>query len=496
MKHTYLGIDLGTSAMKLVLIDSDKNVLGQVSEEYEAVHSAGGWCEINPEVWLASMEHGIEKIMKGQDRSALAGIGVTGQMHTLIVLDKNGKIIRPAMMWNDTRTKKLLPELKEKIREFPEGEYLSKTISTGSPAANLYWMKKNEPDHLKKMQKFLIGPDYLVYCLTGNAVTDYCEASTSCLYKINKREWSEEMRSLIGFRQEAYPEIRGSAESAGRILPEVAGKFHFRPQVEVIVGTGDNPATAISTGCLGLGYPVISLGTSGVFMMPIEKPETQTKGKKILFSFDNQVFSFLVQGAVQCNGNTFDWWNHDIMEMRNFRKMTTELDVNRAAENELLFYPHLNGEKTIYADTELRGAFTGISLSTTQEDMFYAVVEGLCFGFRELAEKMKFPLREYGSVRVVGGGSQSPVWLQTMANVMNLPVEKMDGMTGPAFGIALLASCKGKNISSMKRISEGSIKIECCYQPDRKAASLCEKKYEKYLRMRSGLKYIQSGKLD
>lgn len=496
MRHTYLGIDLGTSAMKMVLIDSDKNVLGQISEEYEAVHFGDGWSEINPEIWFASMENGIQKIMKGQDRKALVSIGVTGQMHTLIVLDKNGKTVRPAMMWNDTRTKTILPELKDKIKEFPEGEYLSKTISTGSPAANLYWMKKFEPDNLKKIWKFLIGPDYLVYCLTGSTVTDYCEASTSCLYRIYKKEWSEEIRSLIGIHQEAYPEIRGSAQSAGRILPGIAEKFQFNPDVEVIVGTGDNPATAISTGCLGLGYPVISLGTSGVFMMPIENPESQTKGKKILFSFDDVKYSFLVQGAVQCNGNTFDWWNHDIMEMRNFHKLTTELDVNRAAENELMFYPHLNGEKTIYADTELRGAFTGISLSTTQEDMFYAVVEGLCFGFRELAEKMKFPVREYGSVRVVGGGSQSPVWLQTMANVLNIPIKKMDGMTGPAFGIALLAAYKGKNISSLKRISEGSIKIECCYQPNKQAAAFCERKYEKYLRMRSGLKYIESGKLN
>ena len=245
--------------------------------------------------------------------------------------------------------------------------------------------------------------------------------------------------------------------------------------MEVIVGTGDNPATAISTGCLGLGYPVISLGTSGIFMMPIEKSESQTRGKKILFSFDDKKYSFLVQGAVQCNGNTFDWWNRDIMEMRNFHKMTTELDVSKMAENELMFYPHLNGEKTIYADTELRGAFTGINLSTTQEDLFYAVIEGLCMGFRELAEKMKLPIREYGSVKVVGGGAKSPVWLQTMANVLNVSVEKMEGMIGPAFGIALLASYKNENFSSLQRITEGNVITECCYQPDRKAASFVKK---------------------
>lgn len=495
MKHTYLGIDLGTSAMKMVLTDSEKNILGQISEEYQAEQSRTGWSEIDPEIWFRAMERGMDRIFKDQDRSALKGIGITGQMHTLVLLGESGKPLRPAMMWNDTRTKELLPELKKRIQDFPEGSYLSRTISTGSPAANLYWLKKHEPQNLKKLKKFLIGPDYLVYCLTGSQVTDYCEASTSCLYRIREKKWSEEMRDLIGLDDSVYPEIRGSAQSAGRILSQIAGRFGLSPETEVIVGTGDNPATAISTGCLGCGYPVISLGTSGVFMMPVEKPEFQTKGKKILFSFDGDRYFFLVQGVVQCNGNTFDWWSRSIMDMKNFREYTTALDANRAAGNELMFYPHLDGDKTIYADPELRGAFTGISLSTSREDMFYAVMEGLCFAFRELAEKMKLPLDRYENIKVVGGGARSPVWMQTMANVLNIPIEKMDGMIGPAFGIALLAAYRGGSISSPEQISEGSVNIENRFFPDETAARACQEKYEKYLRMRAGLGYIENGRI-
>lgn len=496
MEHTYLGIDLGTSAMKMVLTDAHKNIIEQISEEYEAEHSDGGWSEINPEIWFDALKRGIRRILRNQNKSQVKGIGVTGQMHTLIILGEDGTAVRPAMMWNDTRTKDLLPQLKEMIKGFSGGEYLSKTISTGSPAANLYWVKMYEPDNMKRMKKFLIGPDYLVYRLTGNQVTDFCEASTSCLYELEKREWSEEMRQLIGIKKETYPEIRGSSQSAGTVLPELANEFGIQKDVEVIVGTGDNPATAISTGCLGLGYPVISLGTSGVFMMPIEKLEKQTKGKKILFSFDNKSYSILVQGVVQANGNTFDWWNREIVEMRNFQELTTSLDANRVAENKLIFYPHLGGDKTLHADPELRGAFIGLGLSTTQEDMFYAVIEGLCFGFRELAEKMHLPLQKYGSVKVVGGGSRSPVWMQTMANVLNIPIEKMEGMIGPAFGIALLAAYKGGDISSLEQISEGNVNIECSFMPDRKAVRWCEEKYQKYLRIRSGLHYIEEGTLE
>lgn len=211
MNDTYLGIDLGTSSMKMVLTDSEKHILGQISEEYEAVQSQNGWSEIDPEIWFQAMRRGMHNIFEDQDPKNLKGIGVTGQMHTLIVMGEDGKPVRPAMMWNDTRTKELLPELKKKILEFPEGEYLSQTISTGSPAANLYWLKVYEPENLKKVKKFLIGPDYLVYRLTGAETTDYCEASTSCLYEICNKCWSDRMRNLIGLDQSCYPELRGSA---------------------------------------------------------------------------------------------------------------------------------------------------------------------------------------------------------------------------------------------------------------------------------------------
>lgn len=496
MNRTFLGIDLGTSAMKMVLIDGEKNVLGQITEEYQAHQQEGGISEIDPQIWYQAMENGLERLLEGQNRSRIMGIGVTGQMHTLVVLDGEGSMVRPAMMWNDTRTRDLIPELKEIIRKFPEGDYLSCTISTGSPAANLYWLKKREPEQLKKVRKFLIGPDYLVFRLTGNQVTDYCEASTSCLYQIQGRIWSEEMRCLLGLEKEVYPKICGSAETAGKIKPEIAERFGLNPDVQVITGTGDNPATAISTGCLGQGYPVISLGTSGVFMMPVANPELKNKGKKILFSFDGNTFSYLVQGVVQCNGNTFDWWNKNILEMRDFGKMTTELDTSGKAANSLMFYPHLEGDKTIYADPDLRGAFVGIGLDATVEDMFYAVVEGLCFGFRELADRMHFPLRKFGSVKVVGGGSKSPVWMQTLANVLDIRVEKMDGMIGPAFGIALLAAYNGGCISSREQISEGNVNIENHFDPDSEAVEHCSKKYEKYLRMRRGLQYIENGTWD
>lgn len=492
IKHTFLGIDLGTSAMKLVLIDAEKKVLAQLTEEYQAAQPERGFSEIDPEIWYSCMLSAMERILKQCDRSRLRGIGVTGQMHTLVVLDEEGNPLRPAIMWNDIRSKDLIPKLKGQIKKFPEGDYLSRTISTGSPAANLYWMKENEPEQYKRIRKFLIGPDYLVYRLTGHCGTDYCEASTSCLYQIREKKWSPQMQNMLGLQNEMYPEIRGSVLAAGKLRRELAERFSLHPDTDVLTGTGDNPATAISTGCLGRGYPVISLGTSGVFMMPVATLQENAKGKMILFSFDDKSYSYLVQGAVQSNGSTFDWWVRGIME-EDFSSVDSLIDADRSSVSGVIFYPHLMGDKTLYADPNIRGSFIGLSTETDRSDMLYAVIEGLCFSFRELAEKMRLPLRRFGSVKVVGGGSKSRVWMQTLANVLNIRIEQMDGMIGPAFGIALLSAYHYGCFDSLEQISEGMVNIKNCFEPQPEAVISCQERYGKYLRIRRGLRYIMEG---
>lgn len=495
MNQLFLGIDLGTSAMKLVLVDSEKHVIAQTCVEYQAEQPKSEWNEIDTEVWYRCMLAGMEEILEGQDSSLVKGIGVTGQMHTLVVLDDMGNVVRPAIMWNDTRTKMLIPEMKETMMKFEDGEYLSRTISTGSPAANLYWLKLHEPENFEKIRMFLIGPDYLVYRLTGNYSTDYCEASTSCLYQMKDQVWSEEMREFLGLPKEAYPPVHGSALPAGVVKPEIARHFSFGNETRVLVGTGDNPATAISTGCLGRGYPVISLGTSGVLVMPVTHPEAQARGKMVLFSFDDESFSYLVQGTVQSNGSTFDWWVKCIMGDEEYKEVDITVDAERDAAN-VIFYPHLMGDKTLYADPNIRGAFIGLSPETDRAGMLYAVIEGLCFGFRELAETMRLPLHDFESVKVVGGGSRNRLWMQTLSNVLNIRIEKLDGMIGPAFGIAMLAAYQGGCADSLETISDGAIEIEQVFEPQSEAVERCEKKYRRYVRIHEALAYIEGENTD
>lgn len=492
MKHYYLGIDLGTSALKLLLIDRNKQMIANQTIEYEVNQPYFGWREIDPNVWFDCLSKGLKNLFRKYESQYVDAIGVTGQMHTLVMLDANGDSLCPALMWDDTRTKRLVTELLAKLENTSVCDHLQRILSTGSPAVNLYWLKQEKPELFQCLSKFLIAPDYLVYRLTGKYGTDYCEASTSSLYDLELRNWSPVMKDILGLNDDVYPVIRGSAVSPGVVTADVAKVFGFRKDVPVLTGTGDNLATAISSGCLGHGEPVISLGTSGVLMMQREKTCLTAKGKEILFSPDGQRFMCLVQGALQSNGTSYEWWIRSILGIEDFNQVDHMLQQGSLHKNsDLLFFPHLMGEKTLFADPEIRGAFIGLSTLTSREDMIYAVMEGLCYGYRELAEKMGLNLNQCPSIKLVGGGSRSTSWAQILANVLNVKVKQMDGIISPAYGIALLAAYHCGKIDSFDHITDGTIKVKRNYFPQAEMQPICQRKYEQYLRIYGALKFIQ-----
>lgn len=494
MGQTYIGIDLGTSAMKLILINREKEVISKASVNYGWKPSAADYSEIDVRCWHQAMVSGLKELLTDWDPTEVRGIGVTGQMHTLVTLQKDGSPVRPAILWNDTRTKDLLPELRRKLKYVRGGEYISRTVSTGSPLADLYWIIINEPEIYSRINKFLIGPDYLVYRLTGNFTTDYCEASTSCLFCIEERKWSDEIRNLLKLKPDNYPILCGSAQTAGYVTDKEVLALGIRPDTAVLAGTGDNPATAISTGCFGHGYPVISLGTSGVLMKSLDRISFGGVGKRILFSLDGRVDHLLVQGVVQANGNTLDWYCTHFLGSGDFRKMNSLLEKFRSKKKtELLFYPHLNGEKTIYGNPDLRGAFIGLSLDTDKSEMLTAVIEGMCFAYRQLAEEMQFHFSPMDCIRVVGGGTNSKVWMQTLADILNCKLIRMDGMIGSGFGIALLALYNAGVIQNADTISDDTVQIGAEYTPDPEYVEFYNVKYQRYLRMHGAIEYVSRG---
>lgn len=487
----YIGIDIGTSSAKSLLMDSAGKIIKTSVRTYEISERCPGWKEINPELWMQTVDETLSELLEDVDSTKVMAIGVTGQMHTVILMDEVGSPVRPALMWNDTRTASMLLGIKEKIRSIGEISYIADIISTGSPAVNLLWVKENEPDNFLKTKKFLIGPDYIVSRLTGQYQTDYCEASTSSLFDLKKCEWSPEIRELFGFPEEIYPNVKGSGQIAGTVLPEYQAKYHLSPSVKVIVGTGDNPAAAISTGCLAKNETVLSFGTSGVMMFPRKKVSFEAKGKNILFSMDGEEISVLVQGAVQSCGSSMGWWVEKILQTTDYNGETEGIDTEHLGEGSVLFYPHLSGDKTIYANPRLRGCFIGIGTDSGRKEMMTAVMEGICFAVKQLTEEMDIPLEALTDLKVTGGGAKNRVWMQILADVLNTSVIQLENNSGAGYGIALAAASAvcGKTIDEMV---DGLLTEKERFTPRPYNAKLYQKNYERYLCIYDAVRRIEA----
>lgn len=492
-KDLYLGVDVGTSSLKLILINDDCQILKQDSEKYILDSPQVGWLEIDPEIWVSAFVTAAERLFQGIDRDRIKRIGVTGQMHTLVLLGENGKAIRSAIMWNDLRTKEMIPSIKKDISAFDDGAYLSKIISTGSPLANLVWIKNNEPEVFGAIRGFQIGWDYLVYRLTGKRCTDYCNASTSALYSLTQKCWSSQICKYVGLDADCFPDVCGSAELAGRLSEEFQRKLLLPKSIEVIVGTGDNPATVISTGSYWSKHPVFSLGTSGVFTRIFSGEQDYYIGKKILFAFYKNECGLLEQGAIQSCGNTYDWWNQQFGNLNMSMDLESEIDIRDKAREKVLFYPHLMGDKTLYSDPDLRGMFAGIDIKTDKKSLHYAVLEGICFSIRELVERMNAVTEVSEVLQVVGGGSENSLWMQMLSNILGTKIEKLNGSAGAVYGISFLAARSDKT-DKLQEIINNKIEIKKRYMPDESLKECYEKKYECYLRMRKAMHYIYGGK--
>lgn len=482
-----IGIDIGSSSIKLTLIDENHNILNQYQQSYPAqAVSTGRRKEVDPEVWFRASTDSIKMLLEGFDGANVHRIGFTGQMHTTVFVDKYGHSIRPAIMWNDARTDDLVLHLKNLYQQYPETSRYVNILSTGNPCANLFWLKQNEPKHFASLHKFLIGHNYLVARFTGIYATDYSSASTSAMFDWDNHVWSEKLQQLLGFPAEIFPSIIGSAEIVGTILPSLASELGISADAQIIAGTGDNPASAIASGCFENSTPVLSLGTSGVLMFPKAYADFSAKGKNVLFSANGREFSVLTQGTVQSCGSSIDWWFGDILELEDY-----DVKTRSAKGCELLFFfPHLIGEKTIYQDSSIRGAFFGLTTNTTRADLCHTVLEGLSLAVRQLFDELRIKDSACGNrLLATGGGSCNSEWLQLLADVLNITMIKLPQQISAAYGVAILAS---ERFNSVRDISGFGLETCSCvrYTPCKDSTVLYNKKYLQYLRIYDAMKTI------
>lgn len=460
----YIGIDLGTSSVKAILSADTGEVIERADYSYETVTDPTGRSEIDPDIWFEGVMHCLRQLTR--DIKNIRAIGVTGQMHSLILLDGEGKAVRPVLMWNDLRTKDQVSELRA-VAEKNGLSYITETVSTGSPAANLLFVREKEPDVFKRIKKILIGHDYVAYKLTGHAGADYCEASTSSLYDIENRCWAAPILEYIGVDAVVLPELLPSCSRAGILRRELCDELGLVSAPAVTEGTGDNTASMIA-----LAVPCISLGTSGVFIEKKSELRGEKKGKNILLSLKGEAPSVVVQGVVQAVGSTMEWLK-GILGADSVKEMLEAIPGK--IDGELLFYPHLNGDKTLYHDSTLKGAFFGLSLNTTREDLVAAAVEGICFALRQMVEQVSSG--ELRRITVTGGLARSSIFMQMLSDVLECRLETAEDNPGAVYGAVILAMNMDGNAPSPKA------KIGRLYTADESMSRYYREKYRRYLQI-------------
>lgn len=477
---TYIGVDLGTSSIKLSLINSNGVILNEVSESYPLFQD-GLFSEQNPSDWWNAFETSIDKLLINQNHKDVEGMSFSGQMHGLVMLDEFDKIIRPCILWNDGRSYQETDFINKSFGHDKLNNLTGNIAYAGFTAPKIMWVKNNEKHNFLKINKIMLPKDYLVYRLTGQFVTDYSDASGTLLLDCKNKCWSEEMLKFCDVKSSQLPTLHESYDVIGIINDEFKNKHHLG-DVKVVMGAGDNAAASIGMGVIKQGEVNISLGTSGTIFIPTDH-FVKTK-KNELHSFANVTGKWHLMGCILTAASARKWWLEDVLKTNDYQE--DELDVKNSNSNGLYFLPYLSGERSPHNDVNARGAFIGLSHNTTKGDMSKAIIEGVSFALKDCLEIAKKEGFSFNKATICGGGSKSNQWCQLMANILNLNIYVGDG--SPSLGAALIAVKGCENISFEEACESIEYKKE--FRPELEIVKYYEDKYEIFVKLYPALKCL------
>ena len=480
----YIGIDLGTSGVKLLLMDEVGVIKNIVSKEYPLSFPKSGWSEQNPQYWYEKSIEGIKELIESFDKSKIAGISFGGQMHGLVVLDNNDNVIRPAILWNDGRSSKETEYLNNIIGKENLSKYTANIAFAGFTAPKILWMKENEPENFAMINKIMLPKDYLAYKLTNVFCTDVSDASGMLLFDVENKCWSKEMMNICGVNEKQLPQIYESYEVVGTLTPNVAKELGVRDDVKVIVGAGDNAAAAIGTGTVGNGMCNISLGTSGTIFIASEN--FGVDDNNALHSFAHADGNYHLMGCMLSAASCNKWWIEEVLRTNKYNE---ELgNIKELGKNKVFFLPYLMGERSPHNNADARGCFIGMSMDTTREDMSQAVLEGVAFALRDSFEVAKSLGINIERTKICGGGAKSKIWVEIIANVLNIKVDRIEVEEGPALGAAMLAAVGCKEFDNVQEATKKIVKISETVKPNPDLVLHYEEKYKKFVKIYPTLK--------
>lgn len=483
----YIGIDLGTSSVKIILVDEKGNKLASVTKHYPVEYPKPGWSQQNPEDWYNGVITGLEELLIGQDKSKIAGLGVAGQMHGLVILDEEDNIIRPAILWNDGRTEEQVEYLNNQIGKDVLSNSVANIAFAGFTAPKILWLRENEPENFAKIHKIMLPKDYIVYRLTGIFVTDFSDASGMLLLDVKNRCWSDKMCEVCFVKKEWLPKLCDSKDRVGFVREEYAYLFGEH-EVAVVAGAGDNAAAAIGTGCINDGACNISLGTSGTIF--IVSDNFGVDNNNALHSFAYAEGRYHLMGCLLSAASCASWWL-EILNTNNYDSEFSDMK-NMLGENQVYFLPYLMGERSPINDVNARAAFVGMNAATTRKEMCLAVLEGVAFALRDCLEVARKLEINVNVSTCCGGGSRIKIWPKILSNVLGIDINLPATQEGPSLGAAMLAMVACGEYESLSGACTSIVKISKSIKPEKKIMDKYNKKYKKFSKIYPALRDVFS----
>jgi len=472
----YIGADLGTSALKLLLADSDGNIIKTAVRSYDVAYPHPGWSEQNPEDWWNAFCDGVKELTASADTKNIKGIAVAGQMHGLVALDSNDRVIRPAILWNDGRCDKETAYLNEVIGKETLSSLTANIAFAGFTAPKILWMKEHENENFRNISKIMLPKDYINYRLTGVHSCDYSDASGMLLLDVKNKCWSEKMMKICCVEREQLPSLYESYEKTGNVLPEFAKALGLPSEVAVAAGAGDNAGAAIGNGTVGEGKCNISLGTSGTIF--ISSDSFSVDENNALHSFCHADGGYHLMGCMLSAASCNKWFCDEVLKNGDYAGLQAEIPDEALGNNDVYFLPYLMGERSPVNDTNASGMFIGLRPDTSRAKMLLAILEGVSFAIRDSLEVAKKSGIDIKTSSVCGGGAKSELWLKILANVLNLELCVPETEEGPGYGAVKLAMIASGDVNRISGCT--AMKIKKTVKPDEKLVSLYERRYNKF----------------
>jgi xylulokinase len=496
----WLGLDVGTSGSRALLISTHGRVVATYTAPHEEMQMAKpSWAEQDPDDWWRASTEAIRGVLKeaGIDGAAISGVGLTGQMHGLVLLDQHDKIVRPALIWCDQRSQRQVDEINARLGPENILKWTANPVLTGFTLPKLLWVRDNEPQRFEAVRKILLPKDYPRFKLTGEFATDVSDASGTALFDVVHRNWSEPMISGLGLDRSILPKAYESREVTGRITAAAAKETGLKEGTPVVGGAGDQGASAIGNGITETGTVSCTIGTSGVVFAYLDKPAYDPQGR--VHTFCHAIPNvWHVMGVTQGAGLSLQWFRNRFAPGVEYDDLTAEATLSPAGAHGLFWLPYLMGERTPHLDANARGAWIGLTAKHQRADLGRAILEGVCYSQKDGLQIIEELGAKPSLVRLSGGGAKSPFWHQLFADIFDKRVVTLQTQEGSAYGAALLAMIGTGEYGSAAEISKVVVKEVGDKRPTAKAVEFYKQRYEIYRSLYPALRgaFAAIGQLD